>query len=358
MKLLAKIFLSPFVAIYAFVIACINFLYAQKLLRPVYFDSPIICVGNLSTGGSGKTPHVDYLIQFLKNQYPLGVLSRGYRRSTSGFREVLTNSTAKEVGDEALLCKWKHPDIEVVVAENRALAIPQLLSEKESNFVVLMDDGFQHRSVRAGLNIILSPYHLLYTRDELLPWGNLREFSSGAKRADIIVVSHCPLNLSLEEKAKIKQELQLETYQHVFFSSLQYLPYYQVFQGIPSPVQLPSKSKILLLSGIANNSKIEEKLKEDFEEVFSRSFSDHHYFSTQDIESIIQTYNNIPGDTKYLVTTEKDLPRLQEYAASFNEAKIPVICLPIKINFGEEKERFENIIKFYIEKSLEDYQQA
>lgn len=358
MNFLQKILLSPLTGIYALVIASINFLYSKKLLRPVHFDSPIICIGNLSTGGSGKTPHVDYLVNLLKDLYPLGVLSRGYRRSTSGYKEVLNTSTAREVGDEALLCKWKHPSIDVVVAESRALAIPQLLSDKESNFVVLLDDGFQHRAIRAGLNIILSPYYQLYTRDELLPWGNLREFKNGAKRADIIIVSHCPINLSLSEKSEIIKELKPEKYQHVFFSSVQYLPLYRVFNGAPSSFQIPPNSKVLLLSGIANNSKILEKLEEDYAEVFTRSFGDHHYYSSQDIESVIQTYKNIPGENKYIVTTEKDLPRLQAFAQSFIEAKITVLCLPIKINFGVEKEKFDNIIKFYIEKSLEDYQQT
>lgn len=316
----------------------------------------MISVGNLSTGGTGKTPHVDYLIQVLKTTYPLGVLSRGYRRRTSGYLEVLPTHTAKDVGDEPLLCKWKHPDIHVAVAENRALGIPNLLSGKAENFIVLLDDAFQHRGVRPGLNILLTPYDDLYIDNHLLPIGNLREFKSGADRADIIIVSHSPSQLDASERNRIAEKLQLKAYQKIFFSHVQYLQMYRVFQSSFERVSLPKESKILLLTGIANNSKMEAFLHEQFEEVYTRSFADHHSYEQQDIESILTTYKDIQGENKYIVTTEKDLTRLMPFKDLFNKAGIKVLCLPIKVNFaGEEKLKFDKTIHFFIERSLEEY---
>lgn len=321
----------------------------------MHFNFPIVCVGNLSTGGTGKTPHVDYLIHLLKNDYAVGVMSRGYRRNTRGFVEVSVEHKAKEVGDEALLTKWKHPDIAVAVSESRALGIPDFVKDKDENFVLLLDDGFQHRAVRAGLNIILTPYHDLYINNELLPFGNLREFKSGAKRADIIVVSHCPEHLNKLEKETIKAKLNLESYQHLFFSFVQYLPYYQVFQGAPKAHTPSKESSILLVTGIASNEKMKMQIEANFEKVYTRSFSDHHHFDQQDIESIITSFKNIDVAHKYLITTEKDLTRLSPFAEEFNKAQIPVLCLPIKINFAEEERmKFNKAIRFYLETSFEE----
>lgn len=313
-------------------------------------------MGNLSTGGTGKTPHVDYLIQLLKPSYPIGVLSRGYRRSTTGYLEVLPQHTAKDVGDEPLLSKWKHPDISVAVAENRALGIPNLASGKDENFVILLDDAFQHRGVKPGLNILLTPFDDLYIKNQLLPIGNLREFKSGADRADIIIVSHSPRDLDAAQKEKLASELNVKPYQQLFFSHIQYLPMYQVFQQGFERILPPKESKILLLTGIANNSKMKAYLEQEFGEVYTRTFSDHYTYQQQDIESIITTYQDIEAEHKFIITTEKDLTRLLPFQTHFNKAGIKVLCLPIKVNFtGEEKQRFNKIIHFFVERTLEDY---
>jgi len=331
-------------------------LYQQNFFRAVNFDIPVISVGNLSTGGTGKTPHVDYLINLLKAEYSVGVLSRGYRRKTSGYLEVLPQHTAKDVGDEPLLTKWKHPNISVAVAENRALGIPSLAKDKTENFVVLLDDAFQHRGVRPGLNILLTPYDDLYVNNQILPIGNLREFKSGADRSDVVIVSHTPKDLDAKGKEKIAASLQLKPYQKLFFSYVQYLPMYQVFQQGFERLNPSKESKILLLTGIANNSRMQEFLENQFEEVYTRTFGDHHSYQLQDIESIITTYNDIAGEQKYLITTEKDFTRLLPFQNLFNKAGIKVLCLPIKVNFtGEEKQKFDKTIHFFVERTLEDY---
>ena len=356
MQTLGKILLAPFALIYGLIIFIRNYLYDQNYFRAASFDLPVISVGNLSTGGTGKTPHVEYLINILKPYYPLGVLSRGYRRKTSGYLEVLATHSAIDVGDESLLTKWKHPDTTVAVAENRALGIPSLVSGKPPNFVVLLDDAFQHRGIKPGLNILLSTYHNLYTDDYLLPVGSLREFKGGAKRADLIIVTHTPFNISADEKQSILAKIAPKKYQHVFFSYISYLPMYQVFQSAIERVEPSKDSEIVLLTGIANNDKLLAHTETRFSKVYTRSFADHHTYTAQDIESIIATYKDLKSEEKYIVTTEKDLTRLVPFAANFNNAQIKVLCLPIKINFvAGDKERFDKAIYFYIHKTLEEY---
>jgi tetraacyldisaccharide 4'-kinase len=356
LEFLFKILLAPFTLLYAIGIAIRNFLYNNNYFRAISFDIPVISVGNLSTGGTGKTPHVDYLIDLLKTHYSLGVLSRGYRRKTNGYLDVQTSHTALDVGDEPLLLKWKHPEVAVAVSEDRALGIPSLASQKPHSFTVLLDDAFQHRSIRAGLSILLTPYHDLYTDDFLLPMGNLREFKSGAERADIIIVSHSPSNLSQSEKDAIKIKIAPKDYQKVFFSYLKYYQTYQVFQEEIYPIIPEEDSHILMLTGIANNSKMKDYLSTLCDKIYERKFADHHTYSDQDIESVINTYNDLKAPNKYIVTTEKDLTRLFPFAHLFNKAGIKLLCLPIKVNFAaEEKSRFNQVIHFFIEKTIEDY---
>jgi len=355
MNFFSKIFLAPFALIYATIIFIRNWLYKKQYFRAISFDIPIISVGNLSTGGTGKTPHVDYLINLLKEHYPIGVMSRGYRRKTNGFLEVNPQNKAIEVGDEPLLTKWKHPDITVSVAENRALGIPSLVSGKEDNFVVLLDDAFQHRGVRPGLNILLTPFYDLYVDSNILPLGNLREFKSGADRADIIIVSHSPKNLNDINKNIVIQKLHPQPYQYVFFSSVAYQNMYQVFNNNKEPITLSKDSDIILVTGIANNQNILAYLEENYKSVFPRKFNDHHHYTETDVESIITTYNNLDSNNKYIITTEKDLTRLAPYAQKFINANIKVLCLPIKIIFApQEKEKFDKAIHFYIQKTLEE----
>jgi len=221
---------------------------------------------------------------------------------------------------------------------------------------VLLDDAFQHRGVRPGLNILLSPIHDLYTDDYLLPLGNLREFRSGAVRADLIIVTHTPPNISKTERSKIIDKIAPKDHQHVFFSYISYLPMYRVFQETINRIEPSKQSEILLLTGIANNSKILKYSEERFAKVYTRSFNDHHTYTAQDIESILATFKDIKGQEKYIVTTEKDLTRLIPFAADFNKAQIKVLCLSIKVNFvAEDIQRFHKAIHFFVHKTLEEY---
>lgn len=356
MNFISKILLAPFALIYALIILIRNYLYSNQYFRAISFDIPVINVGNLSTGGTGKTPHVDYLIRLLKEHYPLGIMSRGYRRKTSGYLEVLAHNKAIEVGDEPLLTKWKHPDITVCVSENRAMGIPSLVADKEDSFVVLLDDAFQHRGIKPGLNILLTPFYDLYVDSNILPLGNLREFKSGADRADIIIVSHSPKDLDELTKKIIIDKLKPKAYQYVFFSSLFYQKMYQVFTNNKESISISEESDIILVTGIANNKSILSHLEDKYNSVFPRKFADHHHFTLQNVESIINTYKNLDSQNKYIVTTEKDLTRLAPFAQNFINANIKVLCLPIKINFvNQDKEKFNKAIFFYIQKTLEEY---
>lgn len=355
LRIFNKILLAPFALLYALIIAIRNYLYKKHIFRSVKFDIPTICVGNLSTGGTGKTPHIDYLIATLKPHYPIGTLSRGYRRKTSGYIEVNTTHKAIEVGDEPLLLKWKHPEVHVAVSENRALGVPQLVQNKDPNFVVLLDDALQHRAIRAGLNILLTPFNDLYVNNQILPIGNLREFKSGAKRADIIIVTNSPQQLSENEKQEIIKKLQVQSYQFVLFSYIEYQNIYAVQNQQIIPQNISKESSIILVSGIANNNGLVQYLEQNFANVYQRKFADHHHFTSQDIESIITTYKNVEAEKKYILTTEKDLTRLFPYLNEFNKYGIVVNCLPIKINFApEEKQKLAKLIHFYINTTIEE----
>ena len=204
---LAKILLFPFSLLYGFGVNMRNFFYQTKMLRSVSFDVPVISVGNLSVGGAGKTPHIEYLIELLRPYLHVATLSRGYKRKTEGFIAVLPEHSAIQVGDEPLQYKRKYQDVFVTVSENRAFGIPKLMMQKPDTQVILLDDAFQHRAVKPGLNILLTEYSNLYTRDFLLPMGRLREWSGAAKRADTIVVTKCPFSLTAEDKQQIIKEL-------------------------------------------------------------------------------------------------------------------------------------------------------
>ena len=204
-NLLVKILLSPFSLLFGLGVSFRDFLYRKELLKGIEFNIPVISVGNLSIGGAGKTPHIEYLIRLLKDYVNIATLSRGYKRKTKGFMVVHPRNTAEQVGDEPLQFKRKFPDIEVAVAEDRSFAIPELLKWNAELQIVLLDDAFQHRSIKPGLNILLTQFNLPFTRDFLLPSGRLREWRSAYERADIIVVSKCPIDVSEEEKKRVNK---------------------------------------------------------------------------------------------------------------------------------------------------------
>ncbi len=356
MKWISKLLHAPFASILYIVTVFRNYLYDNQIVRSIKFSVPIISIGNLTMGGTGKTPHIDFLINLLSKEFPLGVMSRGYRRKTKGFLEVKVTNTAKEVGDEPLLLKWKHPNIDVAVSESRGIGIPELLYNKPNNYIVLLDDAFQHRQVTPGLNILLTRYDNLYVKDSIFPIGNLRESKSNASRADIIIVSNCPKSLSLYDKELIIKELKIESYQKVFFSYVHYNKYYRVFDGTLRH-EMPNKNmQVVLVTGIANPLPLYNHLKQNFAEVYHRKYIDHYTYSASDIESIINTYKHLYGTDKCIITTEKYLTRLHPFSEVFKKDNIRVYCLPISVKFVEQDtENFSKAIHWFVKKTIEEH---
>ncbi|MBR9914897.1 MAG: tetraacyldisaccharide 4'-kinase [Algicola sp.] len=334
MKLLRKI-LFPFVPIYYIVVWVRNRLYDMGWKSSKSYDLPIICVGNLSVGGTGKTPTIEYLISFLKEAHLVATLSRGYKRETEGFIIADPSSTAKDIGDEPLQFYRKFNHIIVSVDANRQRGISQLKALKQPD-VILLDDAFQHRKVKAGFNILLTTYNQLYVDDMVLPTGNLREPKSGAKRATIILVTKCPENLTEADKAQVKLKLKPLSHQSVYFSTISYSD--RVFSSETSqPMTYLKDKSITLVTGIANPQPLLDYLVEcqiTFEHL---NFKDHHTFSTADIALLSQK--------PYILTTEKDYVRLKD------EPKLDaseLFYLPMSFEIDEEA-TFKKQIATFIE---------
>ena len=245
-----RFLLLPLALLYGLAVTIRNFLFDKKIIKSATFNFPLICVGNLSMGGTGKSPMVEYIVYQLHKRYNVATLSRGYKRKTKGYALANAATTALEIGDEPMQFHSKFPDIAVAVGEERIVAIPQLLQDKPDTEVIILDDAFQHRYVKAGLNILLSDCSNLFYKDWFLPSGNLRDQRRSYKRAQIIVITKCPPAMSVEEKNKITQQVHLTPQQHIFFSSLQYAnPYHILTQ---KEVLLSKSISVLLVCGIAN----------------------------------------------------------------------------------------------------------
>lgn len=333
MKFLRKI-LFPFAFIYWLVTFIRNFLYDLGVYKSYSFDIPIIAVGNLSVGGTGKTPQIEYLIRLLSENYKVAVLSRGYKRSTEGFILADENSTASSIGDEPFQFYSKFPNIQVAVDANRKNGIENLLQLQVKPNIILLDDAFQHRKVKAGFYILLTAYDDLYCNDFILPFGNLREPSSGKKRADMIIVTKCPKDLSEIAQQKIIDKLKVN--QEIYFSTIQYDEYVFGNKNKVLVSELKTENK-LLVAGIANPKLFFEFLKNDTDE--SLVFPDHHSFSKQDCDQILAKANG-----RKIITTEKDFVRLNRLLP-----KEQLYYLPIKSVFLNTT--IDNTILNYVGKS-------
>lgn len=340
---IGRIFLFPFTLLYRGIIGIRNLLYDTGLLKSISFDLPVISVGNLNTGGSGKTPMIEYLIRQLQPFIRVSVLSRGYKRKTKGYRNVTEDNDYTQVGDEPLLLKKKYPDTAVAVGEERALAIPQLLQNYDDIKLVLLDDAFQHRGVRPYINILLTDYHLRYTRDFLLPMGHLREPRASAERADVIVVTKCPNDLAEEDMKNIRNEIRPTSDQKLFFSTLKYHTAYNVFET-SERILLDGKT-VFLMTGIANPEPIVNFLKEKKVDYFHRKFPDHFAFTKHDIATVIDSFEKMDSLKKVFLTTEKDLIRLVPHLHYFRTKKINIFALPIEVEFLGDSGGFIQDIK-------------
>ncbi len=301
-------------------------MYKTNFIGSTDFEIPVITVGNLSMGGTGKTPFIEFLIEMLLHEhYKIAVLSRGYKRKTSGYIEVTSLHTSKDVGDEPLMLKLKYPDVHVSVGEQRVFAIPQLLAKYPETQVILLDDAFQHQSVRPDINILLTTYDKPFYEDLILPLGTLREFESGKSRANIIVVTKCPKNLSAEAQQKITERIKPTGNQKVFFSTIEYgMPYNILDSNVR--VSFSDTDAQLLVTGIANADNLKSFLEERSKEIVHFDFDDHHFFEQHELESIKKNY----PDFKHWLTTEKDGVRMVLHKEWLTENNISLYCLPIK----------------------------
>ncbi|WJS95055.1 tetraacyldisaccharide 4'-kinase [Flavobacterium johnsoniae] len=339
MNLLRKI-LFPFAILYGFITSIRNILFDKGILKSTSFDVPVIAVGNLSVGGTGKTPQIEYLIRLLSDKFQIATLSRGYKRKSEGFVLADENSNAEILGDEPFQFYQKFPFVMVAVDANRTNGIKQLLSQQITPEVILLDDAYQHRKVKAGFYILLTSYDDLYADDFMLPTGNLRESRSGAERANIVVVTKCSKNLSEEKQAEIKLKLKLNYSQQIFFS---FIDYDNVIYGKDKNIEvseIKSESK-LLLAGIAKPKPFFDYLKNENDECLT--FPDHHHFSDSDLDAILSKANG-----KKIITTEKDYVRLKD-----SKLVSQLYYLPIKSTFINDAQVFDSVVLNYVKSNLE-----
>lgn len=335
MNLLRKI-LFPFAVLYGLITQFRNFLYDIGILKSYSFNIPILVVGNLSVGGTGKTPQIEYLIRLLSEHYTIATLSRGYKRQSKGFVLADETSTAAILGDEPFQFYKKFPNIQVAVDVDRKNGIEKLLSQAEKPEVILLDDAFQHRKVKAGMYILLTSYDDLFCDDFILPTGNLRESRSGVKRADIIIVTKCPKTISKLEQEKIRQKINI--IKPLFFSSIDYDEKVYSLDESKKVSEIKFENK-LLIAGIAKPKSFFAYLQNEQDVLLT--FSDHHHFTQQDILNIKkQAKNNI------IITTEKDYVRLKD-----SIPKNQLFYLPIKTSIIFEGDNFDKTILNYVGKS-------
>lgn len=326
--------LTPFSWLYGAAVGFRNLLFEVGVLKSRSFGVPVISVGNLTVGGTGKTPHVEYLIELLKDQFKVAVLSRGYKRKTNGFILANQQSTAREIGDEPYQIKQKFPDVAVAVDRKRTRGIERLMKSIPGLDVVLLDDAFQHRYVKPDINILLIDYHRLIVYDTLLPAGRLREPFKEKNRADVVIVTKCPNDLKSMEYRGIKKALNLFAYQRLYFTSLVYAdlkPLYREKECRPLDSLLQDEH-VMLLTGIASPKQLQTDMEPYTSNVHPLTFSDHHQFSTKDVEQINQTFAALPSP-KCIITTEKDAARIVQTQGLTNEVRNALYVLPVTIQF-------------------------
>ncbi|MEC4115192.1 tetraacyldisaccharide 4'-kinase [Myroides pelagicus] len=340
MQTLRKL-LFPFTILYTFITSIRNGLYFIGILKRTSFTTPTIVVGNLSVGGTGKTPMVEYLIRLLKDQYTLTTLSRGYKRKSKGFILANAQSNMEDLGDEPYQYHYKFDNIGVAVDSNRVNGIHTILSEKKETEVVLLDDAFQHLAVKAGFYILLTTYDEPYYKDFVLPTGNLRESRSGAKRANIIIITKCPKSLTKENQQDIREKLNLKTGQLSFFT---YIEFSKLVYSKCDEIQvdLLNHEEYILVAGIAKPQSFFDHLNGHLTRCLT--FPDHHNFTTSDIENILTL-----AEKKKIITTEKDYVRLKDLIPSDK-----LYYLPIQTSFINDNELFDKTILNYVGTSTRD----
>ena len=345
--------LLPFSWIYGSIVRFRNWLFDMGLKKSKSFSIPIISVGNITVGGSGKTPHVEYLIRLLHDKAKIAVLSRGYKRKSHGYVLAEESTTMPEIGDEPFQMHQKFSDIYVAVDAKRARGIENLQNDEATKDVdvVLLDDAFQHRYVKPGINILLVDYHRLIIYDKMLPAGRLREPLSGKNRADIVIITKCPKDLKPMEFRVLTKAMDLYPFQKLYFTSIDYDTPKGVFEEKQIELDELQDYHVLLLTGIASPKQMEHDLKPMTKDITNLSFGDHHSFKGKDIDRINDAFESMP-EPRIIITTEKDAVRLRETEGLYEKVKSNMYELPIKVSFMlDQQDNFNEKIISYVRKN-------
>lgn len=345
-----RVLLLPFALLYGIVVFCRNLLFDIGLLSSKEYPFPVISVGNLRTGGTGKTPHVEYLVSLLQEEYNIAVLSRGYKRKTHGYCEAGPDSVTADIGDEPMQMHLKFPDIVVAVHANRRKGIKKIMTLHPETNLVILDDAFQHRYVKPGLNLLLTGYYNPFFKDFLLPVGHLREAKTRAKRADALIVTKTPHVFSPLDRRFFNKQLKKHKPRSVFFSKFKYKELVALTPAARDMTGTDYKS-IFLLSGIANTTALEEHLKTWCQDLFVHKYPDHHQFTQKDLQKLRNDFNKTISYSKIIVTTEKDATRLINDDFRKEMADLPVYALPVEVVFqGSDKQSFDAMIHQFLAK--------
>ena len=351
-QMIFRFLLSPLALLYGIAIYIRNWLFDLGILKSHSFSTPTICVGNLTVGGTGKTPHIEYLVNLLQNNFSVATLSRGYKRKTKGFLLANPASNAHDIGDEPMQIKLKFPNITVAVDENRVRGINNLLESNPSIDVVLLDDAFQHRYVKAGLNILLTDYNNLIYKDYFLPVGRLRDSIVQKRRANTVIVTKCPANLKIAEQKAIAAKLKLSEKQELYFTSLKYGSLKPVFDDKNIDENSISNCQIIALAGIANPIPFFEYLKNEYTVCDIMQYSDHYHFTETKIRAIFEKFSMHPNKPGAIVTTEKDAARIKVFKELPIEMRSAFYYIPIEVDFlNAQGNDFNNKLHEYVRKS-------
>lgn len=352
-KFMLKIILYPLAWLYGTVVFLRNRAYDLELLKSREFDVPVISIGNITVGGTGKTPHVEYLVNLLKDKYEVATLSRGYKRKTKGFRLVEKESLVREVGDEPLQIKNKFPEATVSVCENRVAGVEKLLepADEKTPDVVLLDDAFQHRRISPGINILLIDYNRQIKNDSLLPVGRLREGIYQMRRANILIFTKCPEEVTPIMRRILMNDVNLLPYQSLYFTRLVYGTLQPVFEApeIKEENYRDVACHMLVVTGIASPKQMHSFIRKMGTHMEILDFPDHHAYGPDDIREIEKRFNEIKSERKLIVTTEKDAMRFKDIDELSDELKNAMYYLPVQIDFlEEEKKSFNKKILNYV----------
>lgn len=335
---LIRILLFPFAVLYNIVTALRNVMYNRGLKPSVEFDIPVINVGNLAVGGTGKTPMIEHLVRLLQNKYTIATLSRGYGRKTKGFRIASEQDNAETLGDEPLQFYRKFKDkIVVAVGEDRAFAIPNILQAHDKVSIVLLDDAFQHRRVKPSFNILLSDYNRPFYTDYLLPAGRLRESRSNAARADVVVITKCPPEISIDERMEIEQMVRNYTSRPVFFTTI----HYGETIAFGAPAQ-PLNNRVVLITGIANAAPFRKFIETTSTVVHHFNLADHHEYTLEDFRRFRDIVKGDPSVS--FITTEKDMVKLADRKFADETRTLPLFYIPIEVKFLKNGQDFDAMI--------------